>query len=137
MAVRALRHKKILKKRNKTFNRYESDDFDKLGRSWRKPRGIDNPVRRRFRGMRSCPKIGFGSDKTTRHMLKSGLKKFLITNLRDLEILLMNNRIYTGEIAHNISARKRIQIVKRAAELNVRITNARGKVKAEEKKAEK
>ena len=70
-------------------------------------------------------------------MLKSGFKKFLITNLKDLELLLMNNRVYAGEIAHNISAKKRVQIVKRAAELNVRLTNARGKVKTEEKKAEK
>ena len=137
MAVRSLKHKKITKKRTKTFNRFESDDFKKLDRSWRRPHGIDNPMRRRFRGQRSVPKIGFGSDKRTRHLLKSGFKKFLITNLKDLEILLTNNRTFAGEIAHNISARKRVQIIKRAVELNVRLTNARGKVKTEEKKAEK
>jgi len=137
MVVRSLKHKRITKKRTKTFNRFESDDFDKLDRSWRRPHGIDNPMRRRFRGQRSVPKIGFGSDRRTRHLLKSGFKKFLITNLKDLEILLTNNRVYAGEIAHNISARKRVQIIKRAVELNVRLTNARGKVKTEEKKAEK
>ena len=137
MVVRSLKHKRITKKRTKTFNRFESDDFKKLDRSWRRPHGIDNPMRRRFRGQRSCPKIGFGSDRRTRHLLKSGFKKFLITNLKDLEILLTNNRTFAGEIAHNISARKRVQIIKRAVELNVRLTNARGKVKTEEKKAEK
>mmetsp|Transcript_75509 Transcript_75509/g.87763 ORF Transcript_75509/g.87763 Transcript_75509/m.87763 type:complete len:138 (+) Transcript_75509:52-465(+) len=137
MVVRSLKHKKITHKRTKTFNRFESDDFNKLDRSWRRPHGIDNPMRRRFRGQRKCAKIGFGNDKKTRHLLKSGFKKFLITNLRDLEILLTNNRNYAGEIAHNISAKKRVQIIKRAVELNVRLTNARGKVKTEEKKAEK
>ena len=137
MVVRSLKHKRITKKRTKTFNRFESDDFNKLDRSWRRPHGIDNPMRRRFRGQRSVPKIGFGSDRRTRHLLKSGFKKFLITNLKDLEILLTNNRTFAGEIAHNISARKRVQIIKRAVELNVRLTNARGKVKTEEKKAEK
>ena len=137
MVVRSLKHKRITKKRTKTFNRFESDDFNKLDRSWRRPLGIDNPMRRRFRGQRSVPKIGFGSDRRTRHLLKSGFKKFLITNLKDLEILLTNNRTFAGEIAHNISARKRVQIIKRAVELNVRLTNARGKVKTEEKKAEK
>jgi large subunit ribosomal protein L32e len=137
MVVRSLKHKRITKKRTKTFNRFESDDFNKLDRSWRRPHGIDNPMRRRFRGQRSVPKIGFGSDRRTRHLLKSGFKKFSITNLKDLEILLTNNRIFAGEIAHNISARKRVQIIKRAVELNVRLTNARGKVKTEEKKAEK
>ena len=136
MVVRSLKHKRITKKRTKTFDRYESDDHHRLDRSWRRPHGIDNPMRRRFRGQRSCAKIGFGSDKRTRHLLKSGFRKFLITNLKDLEILLTNNRNFAGEIAHNISARKRVQIVKRAVELNVRLTNARGKVKTEEKKAQ-
>ncbi len=48
----------------------------------------------------------------------------------------MNNRQYCGEIAHNISARNKAVLVKRAAELGVRLTNGKGKVKAEEKKKE-
>jgi len=137
MAVKALSHKKILKKRTKKFVRFESEDFAKLGPSWRRPRGIDNRVRRRFRGARKMPKAGFGSDQRTKFLLKSGFKKFLITNTKDLEILLMNNRVFAGELAHNLSARKRAVIVKRAAELNVRLTNSKAKLKVEEKKAEK
>jgi len=48
----------------------------------------------------------------------------------------MNNRTFCGEIAHNISARKKASIVKRAAEIGVRLTNGKGKVKTEEKKKE-
>lgn len=65
----------------------------------------------------------------------NGLKKFLITNESDLELLLMNNRVYAGEVARSISARKRTKIIQRAKELNVRLTNAKAKVATEEKQA--
>ncbi len=62
-------------------------------------------------------------------MLPSGFRKLLIRNEKDIELLLMNNRTYAGEIAQNISALKRKNIVKRAKELNVRLTNGQAKLK--------
>jgi len=90
-----------------------------------------------MRGNRPMPKIGYGSDHKTRHLLKSGFKKLLITSPKDIELLLMNNKTFAGELAHNLSARKKAAIVKRATELNVRLTNGKGKLKIEEKKVEK
>ncbi len=137
MALKPVAHKKILKKRIKKFIRFESEDYPhKLRPSWRHPHGIDCRVRRRFRGNRKMAKIGFGSDKTTKHLIPTGFKKFLVKNAKELEILLMNNKFYSAEIASNISARKKALIVKRAAELNVRLTNGKSKVKVEEKKVE-
>eukprot|EP01017_Pseudomicrothorax_dubius_P023620 TRINITY_DN251_c0_g1_i1.p1 TRINITY_DN251_c0_g1~~TRINITY_DN251_c0_g1_i1.p1 ORF type:complete len:136 (+),score=39.85 TRINITY_DN251_c0_g1_i1:134-541(+) len=135
MAATPLVRRKVLKKRTKRFWRFESDQYpNKLRPNWRKPRGIDNRVRRRFKGNLPMPVIGYGSNRRTRNLLPNGFKKFLITNLADLEILLTNNRVFCGEIAHNVSARLRAQIVKRANELNVRLTNGRAKLKKEETK---
>ena len=75
------------------------------------------------------PKIGSGQDKKTRHHLPNGFKKLLIRGPKDIELLLMNNREYCAEIAQSISARKRKQIVERAKELNVRLTNATAKLR--------
>ncbi len=105
--------------------------------------GIDNRMRRRFRGNKKMPKIGYGSDNATKFYLPNGLKKFVVHNAADLNVLLMNNRTFCAEIAHNVSSRvlinllqKRAEIVKRAQQIRVKITNSRGKVRTEEKKQE-
>ena len=74
-------------------------------------------------------KIGNKQDHKTRHFLSNGFKKLLITNEADVEMLLMNNRVYCGEISQRISVAKRLRIVQRAKELNVKLTNAQAKAK--------
>lgn len=38
------------------------------------------------------PNIGYGSNRKTRHVLPSGFVKFLVHNVKDLDLLLMHNR---------------------------------------------
>jgi len=78
------------------------------------------------------PGAGYGSNRKTRFMLANGLKKFTIMNAKDLELLLMHNREYIGEIAHNLSAKTRKVIVERAKELNVKLSNADARLKKKE-----
>mmetsp|Transcript_66573 Transcript_66573/g.124227 ORF Transcript_66573/g.124227 Transcript_66573/m.124227 type:complete len:135 (-) Transcript_66573:45-449(-) len=129
MGVRSVNHIKITKKRTKKFKRHFSDRFMRVSESWRKPRGIDSVVRRKFRGNIKMVNIGYGNNKKTRHLIPGGFKKFLISNADDLELLLMNNRTFAGELAHNLSAQKRVDILNRAKELNVKITNPEGRTK--------
>jgi large subunit ribosomal protein L32e len=90
---------KIVKKRRAHFKRHQSDRYDKLGSSWRRPKGIDNAVRRKFKGQAPMPNCGYGSNKKTKHMTPTGFYKFLVHNVAELELLLMHNRRYSAEIA--------------------------------------
>ncbi|TVY21784.1 60S ribosomal protein L32 [Lachnellula arida] len=75
--------------------------------------------------------IGFGSNKKTRHMMPSGHKAFLVNNTRDVELLLMHNKTFAAEISHAVSSRKRIDIIQRAKELGVKVTNPKARVTTE------
>jgi len=123
----------IIKKKTKKFVRHQSDTQHRISRTgWRKPKGIDNPVRRRWTGARPMPKIGYGTNKKYRHMMPNGFRKFRVNNVQELEMLLMHNRRFAAEIAHNVSVRNRKSIVERALQLNVKVVNGNAKMRTED-----
>ena len=101
------------RKRTKRFARHQSDRFKRVAPNWRKPTGIDNCVRRRFKGTIAMPKIGYGSNKKTRHIMPNGFRRFVGANPSDMDLLLMHNNTFAAEIAHNVSSKKRIQILEK------------------------
>merc|ERR1711956_48729 len=131
-AIRPVQKHKIVKKRTKKFIRHQSDRYDKLRTNWRKPKGIDNRVRRRFKGQFLMPNIGYGTNKNTKHICPDGFKKFLVHNVKELEVLMMQNKTFSAEIAHNVSSKKRKTIVERAQQLTIRITNPNARLRSEE-----
>ncbi len=91
--------------------------------------GTPPQVRRKYRGYDISPHIGYGTRADLRHgkrclsghsvcrnepptclVLPNGFKKFTINNVAELDLLLMQNRVYCAEIAHNVSQRKRAQV---------------------------
>merc|ERR1712156_77849 len=124
--------KKLVKKRVKKFIRHQSDRYVKVKANWRKPKGIDSRVRRRFKGQYLMPNIGYGSNAKTKHMAPNGLKRFLVHNVAELEVLLMQNKTFSAEIAHAVSSKKRKTIVERAGQLSIKVTNPHARLRSEE-----
>ena len=131
--VTPLNKKTIVKKRTKKFARHQADQFKRIARSsWRKPKGIDGRVRRRFKGALPMPSIGYGTDKKTRNVHPHGFKTVVVNNVAELEMLMMHNRTYAATVGHSVSTRVRREIISRAEQLAVRVTNAAAKLRAEE-----
>jgi len=112
-----------IKKKTTTFKRHHSDRYKRVKISWRKPKGIDNCVRRRFKGKTIMPNIGFGTNKKIRNISKNGLIKVQVFNTKDLNMLLMSNRKFEAEIGKKVGAKKRSEILTKALNLDIKITN--------------
>ena len=59
-------------------------------------------------------------------MLPNGYLKFTVSNVAELELLMMHNKQYAAEIAHNVSGRKRQEIIERAVSLLLATTGVGG-----------
>merc|ERR1712157_447532 len=78
------------------------------------------------------PNIGYGTNKKYKHVLPCGFKKFTVSNVKELEMLMMHSRVYAAEVAHDVGAKKRKEIVERAKQLNVNVLNAGARMRTEE-----
>lgn len=131
--VTPLVKRNLVKKRTKKFIRHQQDGFIRLrAKTWRTPHGIDSRVRRRTKGTTRCVKIGYGNKAANRHVMPNGFLKFRVSNLKDIEVLMMHNRKYAAEIAANVSTRKRKAIIERANQLNIKVTNASARLRTEQ-----
>jgi large subunit ribosomal protein L32e len=122
----------IVKKRTKKFWRHCGDKFKCVGMSWRKPIGIDSPVRRRYKGQIPMPNKGYGSARATKYIHPDGFKHFPINSVQDLYMLVMQNRKYAAVIASNVGAKTRKAIQRKATELDVRLANGAAKLRRRE-----
>merc|ERR1712166_1366951 len=114
-------YKKKKIKRLKKFIRHQSDRFSLVKKNWRKPRGIDSRVRRRFRDNIKMPNIGYGTKKTDRYKTrKTGKYSFLVRDGKDLECL------------RNLSSGTRKKLIKRAKVLGLKVINENARLRGEE-----
>ena len=130
--VKTVKRPKPKKKRNKPFIRHQSDRFKRVKPAWRKPRGIDSRVRRRFRDNRPMPRIGYRNRKTHRFLLPNNRYKFTVKNPADVDVLLMMMHSHCVEIAHAVGSRKRKKIIEKCDKLGLICINRKARLETEE-----
>ena len=103
------------------FVRQESWRYVRLAENWRKPKGIDNKMRKQVSGVPPLVKVGYRGPKKARGLHPSGYNDRLIHNIRDLEKL--DPKVDAARIGHSVGRRKRIDIVSKANTLGVKVLN--------------
>ncbi len=97
---------------------------------WRRPRGIDITFKKEDGAM---PKIGYGRPKEIKHLHPSGRKPLYVSNSKDLDKAKKGDIVI---IKASVGKRKRQEIIKKAEEKGIVISNS-GKKKQVKKNATK
>ncbi|HXW36874.1 MAG TPA: 50S ribosomal protein L32e [Nitrososphaerales archaeon] len=111
-------------KRRPRFVRPESWRYDRLSEEWRKPKGLDNKVRRQDKGWPPLVRIGYRGPLESRGLHPSGHYERLVHRAEDLAPLVPGRDV--ARIGKTVGARKRSLILKRANELGIRVVNPTG-----------
>jgi large subunit ribosomal protein L32e len=116
------------------FVRAESWKYDRFSLSWRKPRGLDNKIRRKIKGWPPGASMGYKGPKVARFLHPSGYREVIVFNVEDLSKIDINTQ--AARIAHTVGKRKRALIIAEAKKLNIKILNLKVTAATEEKEEE-
>ncbi len=112
--------RKKLKGKKPNFVRH---DFHKkrLGKKWRRPRGLHSKVRLMFKGKPKKISIGFRAPKKVRGLHRTGLKQAIVNSVED--IIKIKKETEGAVISKRIGSRKKYEVVKKLKEVGIEILN--------------
>jgi large subunit ribosomal protein L32e len=113
-----------IKKRTPYFLRDEGFRYKRIPKNWRRPSGITSKLRINLNYRPSKVRVGFRSPKLVRGLHSSGFEEVMVHTVKDLERI--NPKKQAVRIGGTVGTKKRLEIVKRADELNIRVLNMRG-----------
>ena len=130
----ALRMRARTRNKKPAFVRAESWKYDRFSLSWRRPRGLDNKIRRKIKGWPPGASTGYKGPKIARYLHPSGFREVIVYNAEDLSTV--NPETQAARIAHTVGKRKRALIITEAKRLNVKILNVKVSAAPEKKEGE-
>ena len=113
--------RKEIKKRRPHFYREEWFRYKRLGTSWRRPDGITSKMRRNLKYRPNKVRVGYRGPEKTRGLHPSGFEEVMVFNVNDLTEI--DPKTQAVRIGGAVGMRKRMEIEKKAEELDVRILN--------------
>ena len=111
-------------RRRPKFVRQESWRYVRIKSPWRKPKGVDNKVRRQDKGWPVLVRVGYRGPTAARGLHPSGHFEVLAHRPQDIEGLVPGRDVV--RLGSTVGAKKRERILARANELGLRVLNPTG-----------
>jgi large subunit ribosomal protein L32e len=116
-----LRIRRQIKKRTPEFLRDECFRYKRISKNWRRPDGITSKMRINLKYRPSKVRVGFRGPRETRNLHSSGFEEIIVYNSSDLKDI--NPKTQAARIGGSVGTKKRINIRKKAEELDIRVLN--------------
>jgi large subunit ribosomal protein L32e len=107
--------------RRPEFLRQEWFRYAKLGKKWRKPRGMHSKMRRHYKYRPTIVSIGFRGPALVRGLASSGFQEVLVYNPSNLDII--DPKTQAAKIGGTVGGKKRAAIIEKADQLKIRVLN--------------
>lgn len=128
---RELKVKSEQKKKKPKFARQEAHVRQRLGTSWRRPRGIHSKMRQKRAGKHAQVRIGYRTIRAARGLGRFGLHEIVVSNVNQLANI--NKDTHIAVFASTVGLRKKQVMLKKAIELGIKIANIKNAQKELEK----